>query len=108
MQSDPQSDPSLTYKEVKASLFKAVNSAPPCLRQKYFIQIGFENFVFRVMNLQQERHECLIDLSPQCLLITEEKVFDQLLGQCTPRTTLPDRILTQKALAIARGIPQWV
>ena len=72
---------------------EAMDRARPVLAEIDLVDIGLEDLLLAVTQLQQERHECLADLAPQCALGIEIKVFDELLGQGA--AALPNLARTQ-------------
>ncbi len=69
--------------EILTGQTKTVNGTLAVLPDEHFVEIGLEDFLLAVMNLQQDRHHGLGQLAGQAALVGQVEVLDQLLGQRT-------------------------
>ncbi len=62
---------------------KTVYRPRPFLAEKNFVEIRFENCVFAVVILNEQRHDRFVNFAPQRTLIGQENIFDELLRERT-------------------------
>ena len=60
---------------------EAMNGPLAILAEIDLVHIGFQDFIFRVMQLQQHGHYRFIELAPQGALVVEKEILHQLLRQ---------------------------
>src|SRR5690606_11948475 len=82
-----------TTEEILAGQAETVDRASTILAKKHLVEVGLENFVFVVVQLEQDRHQRLGGLTSEAALIAQIEVLDQLLSQGT--TALPHATCTQ-------------
>ena len=73
--------------EVLAGQPEAMDGTPAILTEEYLIEVGLENLLFVVVQLQQHRHHRLGGLARQAAFVGEVKVLHQLLRQRTAALT---------------------
>ncbi len=68
-------------KEIRGGQAESVDRAIAVLAQVDFIEVGFEDLLFAVVDLQQHRHDHFGELSAQSALGGQIEILDELLGQ---------------------------
>src|SRR4029077_9139628 len=72
------------FRKIKLrSLRNAEDALGPFLAQVNFIQVVFQDLIFGIFSLRDQRHNCFLNLAAELTLIAKEEIFHQLLGQRT-------------------------
>ncbi len=69
--------------EILTGQTETVNSTLAVLADEHFVEIGLEDFLLAVMDLQQNGHHGFGQLAGQAAFVGQVEVLDQLLGQRT-------------------------
>ncbi len=63
-------------------LRNAKDSLRASLAEINLVQIIFQDCLFRILALSNQRHDCFRDFAAQCALVGQEEIFHELLSQC--------------------------